>query len=409
MKKTEKISTGITIAIILGVYILSLIVFISSGTYQINPGTNNDRFFSMDDSYYVNHIYSIELDNTDRIVKHPLLIAFAHYATSVEHFFSGNLSIPSHYLLIVIGQLLVSFLGFLFLFKLLRENYKLPAIKVNLLVTIYALSSAVLIYTFIVESYILSGTILIASLWCALNNKPKSLIILGILAGGVTITNFAIWVVIAFFINKTLINRIKLMLISGISLAGIILVLPIRGVFFPHFFKVFIGSPENFSDHYALLSAAKRGFYAIFGSTYFYTDTVNQSPFGQLQGKAISFVPSSNLLVIAAMCIWVAGIFAASIKGIKLKDKLLLAPLAILVFNVLLHVGIQYGLKEAFLYSLHHSFAQILIIGYLTKNTTSPTGKKVVLGLTGVYLLIMIGANISGSVQLVDYIKSLNL
>lgn len=409
MKKAEKISTGITIAIILGVYILSLIVFINSGAYQINPGTNNDRFFSMDDSYYVNHIYSIELDNTDRIVKHPLLIAFAHYATSIEHVFFGDLSVPSHYLIIVLGQLLVSFLGLLFLFKLLMENLKLPIIKVNLLVIIYALSSAVLLYTFIAESYILSGTILIASLWCALNNKPKSLIILGILAGGITITNFAIWVIIAFFINKSFINRIKLMLISGAGLAGVILLLPIRGVFFPHFFKVFIGSPENFSDHYALLSAAKRGFYSIFGSAYFYLDTVNQSPFGQLQGKAISFVPSANILIIAAMCIWIAGIAAASVKGIKLKDKLLLAPLAILIFNILLHVGIQYGLKEAFLYSLHHSFAQILIIGYLIKNTTSPMGKKVVFGLTCVYLLIMIGVNISGGVQLVDYIKSLNM
>lgn len=405
LKKSEKISIIFTIVLILAVYICGLYVFQSNGTYNITPKTNNDRFFSMDDSYYVNHFYSLELDNTGRIVKHPLLSAFAHYVTQLQHVTFGDISISSHYLLIVLGQIIICFIGLVFLFRILKEHYQLPVNIANLLITLYAFSSATLIYTFIAESYIFSGTILIISYWCVLNNKYKSLIVLGILAGGVTITNFAIWAIIIMFLNKTFLNKIKLILISGIGLLGVICLLPIRQVFYSEFFKVFIGSPQNYSNHYSLLKVLKMGFYSIFGSTYFYIDTVNQSPFGQYKGNAISFIPSSNFLIAVVMCVWILGIIIASVKGIQAKDKLLIAPMLVLIFNIVLHVGVQYGLNEAFLYSLHHSFAQILIIAYLMKNTTTPVLKKVVYSLTGLYLVIMVVVNVFGGIELIKYIQ----
>jgi len=405
LKKSEKISIIFTIVLILTVYICGLYVFQSDGTYNITSNTNNDRFFSMDDSYYVNHFYSLILDNTGRIVKHPLLSAFAHYATQLQHITLGEISISSHYLLIVLGQIIICLIGLVFLFRILKEHYHLPTNITNLLVTLYAFSSATMIYTFIAESYIFSGTILIISYWCVLNDKSKSLIVLGILAGGVTITNFTIWAIIIMFLNRTFLNKIKLILISGLGLLGVICLLPIRQVFYSEFFKVFIGSPQNYSNHFSLFKALKMGFYSIFGSTYFYIDTVKQSPFGQYKGNAISFIPSSNLLISIIMCVWILGIIIACIRGIQSKDKLLIAPMLVLIFNIALHVGVQYGLNEAFLYSLHHSFAQILIVAYLMKYTSAPALKKVVYSLTGLYLVIMVGVNVFGGIELIKYIN----
>ena len=404
---TNRLPIMITFVVIILAYIFCFAGFITEGVYDITPSTNNDRFFSMDDSYYVNKIYSTKLDDTGRIVKHPLLIAGAHYATQAEHLILGDISIKNHYIIIVIFQILISFLGIYYLYKILDKKYHLSNLAISILLLIYALSCSNLLYTFIVESYILSGTILILSYWCLLEKKFKSLFVLGILAGGVTITNFALWALMVLFLNDTLRTKLKVIVSSGVGLLITIAVLPIRGVFFTNVFKVFISSPQNYADKFDLLTAGKMGYYSLFGSTYMFIDTVNKSPFGEYAGKAISFVASAPTWMFAAMCVWVAGLIAAIIIGCYNKDKLLLIPMAVLMFSLVLHVLIQYGLKESFLYSLHHSFAQILIIGYLFKGFSGKLGRRILYGLGFAYLAVMVYANVLGGVTLIEYVSRL--
>lgn len=47
------------------------------------------------------------------------------------------------------------------------------------------------------------------------------------------------------------------------------------------------------------------------------------------------------------------------------RNKLIYGPAAVLSANLAIHVFRQYGLKEGFLYSLHHQFAQLLIFAGL--------------------------------------------
>ena len=79
------------------------------------------------------------------------------------------------------------------------------------------------------------------------------------------------------------------------------------------------------------------------------------------------------------------------------------APLAVLALNLVLHGLIQYGLKEAFLYSLHHYPAQLLIAGLLFRGT-GERRKRTAAALLGVYGLCLIVWNIPSYVNLTRFL-----
>ena len=85
------------------------------------------------------------------------------------------------------------------------------------------------------------------------------------------------------------------------------------------------------------------------------------------------------------------------------RDRLLCAPLAVLALNLVLHGLIQYGLKEAFLYSLHHYPAQLLIAGLLFRGT-GERRKRTAAALLGVYGLCLIVWNIPSYVNLTRFL-----
>ena len=145
-------------------------------------------------------------------------------------------------------------------------------------------------------------------------------------------------------------------------------------------------------------------FFIFFGSTFFFVDTQNATPFGDYPGDALSFLPSAPPLIVAAMAFWCAVLIAAVIKG--RRDPLLLAPLGVLIFNLLLHGALQYGLKEGFLYSLHHLSAQLLIAALLLRPKEQPAGTwdKIPPIALSVFLLCEILLNLPGYFQLVHYI-----
>ena len=388
----------IVVAVFLFIYGFYFAILQSQGLYDINEYTQNDRFFSMDDSYYINHFYSTEIDNTGRIVKHPLLVAFGHYFTRLERSILGNISIEHHYMLVVALQIMVQVIALAYLYKTLTVHYKLKDYHAVLLTAIYGLSCASLIFTLIAESYIFSGALLILSHWFILQKKPVAAVIAGLLLGGVTITNIFIWVLLVLFYDAKLYKRALMAAAGGLGLLGAIFILPIRSVFFAQCLAVFQSSPANYSDQFTLLEALKRGFYALFGSTYFYIDTVNASPFGKFQGTAVSFIPSASVLITILALIWLILLVYSII--INRKNPLIRAPLMVLLFNLALHVIKQYGLKEASLYSLHHSFAQILIIACLFSLSSKPRLTKTVSLFLVFYLLMMIIFNGQGILEM---------
>ncbi len=375
MPKKEKRGLFTFLALFFMLYMVCFYAVQQGGTYAITSTTHNDRFFSMDDAYYVQNFYSVKWEDTGRVVKHPLFVAFAHYAAVAESMILGEVSVELHYLFVIMGQVLAQTVSLFFLFKILYDHYRLNFLKSALLTGLYGLSCSSLLFMLVAESYAYSGLVLILAWWCILNKKPTGTVITGILAGGITITNFFIWALMALFygldfslkdgpaakrklLNLFIKNSLRIGA-AGVGLLVTIALLPLRQAFFGQL-QVFRSSPANYRDAFPLFEAVKNVFYTLFGSPLQYIDTVNQTPFGAYPGTAVSFVPSAGLVQSAFIAIWIALLAIGAFYGFK-KGRLAWAPLAVLAFNLGLHGFIQYGLKEGFLYSLHHLFAQILL------------------------------------------------
>ena len=323
-------------------------------------GAHNDRLFSADDVYYSTHFFSSVMDSSPRIIKHPLLIVLGCIFTRVEDLIFGGLYIKSHYALIVLMQMCMSVLSSIYLERILRCQYGLSERRSLLLCGIYALAFSTLFYTFVAENYIVSSLLLIMSYYYARRGSAPVTAVLGVLTAGVTITNAIIWAIIvwlSFAGSKK--RRLVVLAISGAAFCLVTAISPVGRIFFSQIISGGLNSAESYSDHFGFFEVLRRVFFIFFGSTVFYIRTVSQSPFGDFPGDALSFLPSAPALIVILALLWLALILWSAVY--HRKNRLLWAPLGVLGFNLLLHGVIQYGLKEGFLYSLHHLSAQILI------------------------------------------------
>lgn len=361
--KFAKENLPIIIFVVLCLVFYTSLLFLfdhTANVYDLDQHTNNDRFFSLDDVYYAKEIYSLTLENTARIVKHPLFMVFGNIFMRCEKFFFRETDLRTHYILIIFLQILVQLTAVFYLYGILNEFYKLEKKYIFLILCIYSFSTSAILFTLIAESYIFSGTFLIMSYYYLLKKNLPASVILGVVVAGITITNLAIWLIMAVLLLDGIKRKVLTAAFTLVLFVLLVTFLPVGKTFFENFFHVFQNSPKNFSDAFDRYEACIRIIYAIFGTTVFYVNTVNLSPFGEYPGKAISFIPSSNIFTLFFIAVWIGMVLFPVFRAHS--RRLLLAPLAILTYNILLHGVKQYGLKEAFLYSLHHFFAQLLIV-----------------------------------------------
>ena len=359
-------------------------------------GGHNDRFFSADDLYYVTKIYGLPMDTSPQIIKHPLLAGFGALFTFAERALLGEVSQVLHYELIVMAQLLAALASVFYLYRIFKERYKLPLAGSLILCSIYGFAVSTLFYTFIAESYIWSSLILIMTYYYAGKEKTGATIVLGALAAGVTITNAVLWAIIVGASGR---NRKKVLLTwvgGGLLFCAVVAVLPIGRLFFTNILTGGMNSAQNYSDHYSIPEMLKRTFFSFFGSTVFYIDTAHASPFGDFPGDALSFLPSANPAIVLLGLVWMGLLICAVI--LFRRDRRLWPPLAVLGCNLALHGLVQYGLKESFLYSLHHLSAQILIAGLLLVPERKGRRKeqKILLLILAVYFVMEILLNLPG-------------
>ena len=397
-------------SVCLVVYTGLLLLLNGAGIYEIGEGTNNDRFFSMDDVYYITRIYSPDMDTSLRIVKHPLFIVFGNITARLFNALWENPGYPSTYILVIVLQIFLQLLALIYLYKILSEFYRPGNRVILILLAIYAFSVSSLAFTLIAESYIFSGAALIMSYYYLLKKNTAAAIILGIITAGITITNFAVWVIMAVLLTE---GRKRKLLIVSVTTSAFVLTItitPASLLFFNNFLTVMVSSPGNYSDSFDLYAVIVRCLYSFFGSTVFFIDTIKESPFGQFPGRAISFLPGSGGLIPALMLLW-AGLLIYS-AVLNLRNRLLYVPMAVLAFNLVLHGVLQYGLKEAFLYSLHHFFAQALIIAsvFLPDGKNALKVKKPASALLALLVFFFAGEillNAAGYMEFYAYISAL--
>lgn len=379
----------------------AVFVFLArSGLYRIE-NAHNDRLFSADDVYYVNNFFSTEMDTSLRIIKHPLLIVLGWLLTLTERGLLGAVSLQTHYMLIVGGQCLMTLGTIYVLDRILETQYRMETGCALLLCGIYAASFSVLFFCFVGESYALSALILALSFYLARRGNGPVTALLGALAAGTTVTNGVLWAAIVLLSGGSRKKRL-LTLATGTALFFVLVaVFPVRTVFFQRLISGGLNSARNYSDHFGVFQALRSVFFAFFGSTGFVLDTQMQSPFGDFVGDALSFVPSAPWAVTAAAL----GFFALLVWACVAhrRDRRLYAPLAVLALNLLLHGVLQYGLKEAFLYSLHHYPAQMLIAGLLLCGKKRE--KRIALPLLCAYGVCLLVMNVPGYVNLIRFLR----
>lgn len=366
MDKRKKKVSVIAFFTILAVLYLAVFIYLAFFTniYDISSA-HNDRFFSSDDIYFVTSFFSTAPEPSLRVIKHPLLCAFGWLFTNLEHIvFPGGLSLTHHYEAIVLFQMALSWLSSLFLFKTVTEHHGVEHNLALSATALYALAFSTVFYTFIAESFIFSSFALILTYYFARKGNYVVTALLGALCAGITITNSVVWALIVFFTYRDSIwKRLALLISGGAAFCLLVYITPFRETFFQNIISGGLRSAENYSDSFPIAELVPRVFYVLFGSTLFYLDTFNASPFGEFQGDSLSFAPSAPYYVTIACIIWLALIVTAIV--LSAKSRLSWAPIAVILFNLVLHGVIQYGLKEGFLYSLHHLSGEILLVSML--------------------------------------------
>lgn len=206
-------------------YVFLGLWFTHSSYYNVAPDTNNDRLFSMDDAYYILNIYSTDMDNSLRIVKHPLFTVYAHWFTKSEQLVFGEISVTHHYWLVLASQIITAVLSIYYLYLSFVEHFKLSSKQALLLIMIYGFSISVLLQTMVAESYIFSSLFLIMTFYYSQHKKVLPVIVLGILTAGTTLTNGLLWALLAIFSKFKAADIIKIGITTVLSFLATALIL----------------------------------------------------------------------------------------------------------------------------------------------------------------------------------------
>lgn len=380
----------------------AIFAFLCRTPFYDVTGAHNDRLFSADDVYCATEFYSAQMDDSARIIKHPLFIVYGSLFTRAEEAVFGTISVKSHYQVIVASQMVISLLSTLYLERILRKQYGLKERRVLLLCGVYALAFSTLFYTFVAETYILSALLLLMTFYYAGEKNDPVTVLLGVCTAGVTITNAVLWAIIVFLAHRgSWKRRICLLVLGGAGFCVVTALLPVGDFFFASIISGGLSSAESFRDHFGPLELLVRIFFVFFGSTAFFLHTALETPFGDYPGDALSFLPSASWPIVVLALGWVCLLVWGVVRG--RKSPLLWAPLGVLVCNLLLHGVIQYGLKEGFLYSLHHLPAQILLASLALRAPESRDSRWAE-GFVWCYGAGLVLCNIPGYLQLVQFI-----
>ena len=394
------------------IYILFLFIVLFTTAQVIKTKTNFyseeltfrwDTVLSYDDIYHARRIYS-ENPDYDKIpatiVKHPFISALGQLVAKIENTFFDNTQKTDHYFHIVIFQILINIIGIFYLYKILKEQFKIKEKWRFLVLTIYELATVTLLGTLILDSFIISATLLIMSYYYLLKQKLVISSVLGIMVAGLCITNSIAFAIMAIFLlkRKRDIVKVGISCILGFLIVG--LFLPYRDYLFNNFFseaqnqaELFAKNPESMQIY------LKRIFYYLCASPIFFINTMHTRPNGL---DYVTFDLSAGILIIIATILFFVFIIYNVIKNIK--DRNMLATLGLFVYNMILHAVVKFGLYEGTIYGLHILFAEILMFafGFKIKNKII---RRVFICFSILLLLVQIRYNLNGMLNLLLLFK----
>lgn len=390
----------------LGIYIVLVFIILFSTAKVIKTKTNFykddlkfrwDNILSYDDIFYARSIYTEkqEYEKTiSTIAKHPFIREFGHCFAFVENNIFKTMNSTDHYFHIVVFQIFVNLLGIVYLYKILREKFKLKNKHIFLLLTIYEIATVSLLGTWIVETFLLSGTLLIMSYYYLSREKVIPSIILGILLTGITVTNCIAFALMTIFLVK---DKKKILKIGVSCIFGVIilcLLLPYRDILFKNFGKMVNDNVNRFAKEQTGITYIKMVFYNLLASPIFFIKQIH------IQIKGLDFVTfdlASGKIIAITTVIFFIFIIYNIIKNIK--DRKLLAALAVFIYNMILHAVVKFGLYEGTIYGLHFLFAEILMFAFGFKIENKKV-RSIFIAFAIFMLLVQLRYNIKGMLDI---------
>ena len=364
-----------------------------------------DTVLSYDDIYHARSVYSESKnyeDTVGTIVKHPFISGFGTIVAKIENVFFNNTNPTDHYFHIVVFQIFLNVIGIFYLYKILNEQYKIENKWCFLILTIYELATVTLLGTFIIDSFILSGTLLIMSYYYLSKQKLIVSTFLGIMTTGICITNSIAFAIMAICLLKNKKDILKVGIGCVIGFLGVTILLPYRNYLFNNFLSEVQFQAEGFAaQEKNPVLFLKRTFYYILVSPLFFLN-INHEFFYNII-DIVKFDLSANVPIIIATVLYFIFIIFNIIKNIK--DRKMLAAFGVFIYNMFIHVIMKFGLHEGTIYGLHFLFAEILMFsfGFKIKNKIF---RKIFIICAIFVLFVEIRYNIEGILKLLLLFKN---
>ena len=361
------------------------------------------NILSYDDLLYSRDIYTVDQPYEEKVMHlsiHPFFDFMAQGVATIENLFFSNNNATDHYYHIVVFQILVNLLGVFYLYKILREELGLKEKWCFLTITIYEIATVTLLGTLIIESFLISGSLLILSYYYLSKQKIVISTILGILVSGMCITNSLAFAIMAIFLlrNKKDIIKVGISCIIGGIL--VFMILPYRDYIFNNFFTSVKTQAETYSLDHSFGTYIKMIFYNLGSAPIFFLNQIHTQPKGL---DYLVFDLSASTKIIVLTIIFFICIIYNVIKNIK--DRNMLAAFGVFMYNMFIHVIMKFGLHEGTIYGLHFLFAEILMFafGFKIKNKVV---RRIFISFAIILLIAQIRYNLDGMLNLLLLFKN---
>lgn len=370
IKLLEENKNGILLSLVFfSIYFLFVSIF-NQPTFDVD-----DIFFDAD-AYLWRRRFATELvrDYYFRSVHPFVLIIIRPLVFIISIFINGNTHYAAFILNAFAGALCV-FLVWYFV-NHFTKNHIYPL----LIATLFGASTAQLVFSSIIETYIFLATVAILFIIFLLKDKPSFvLIITGLIAFGITVSNFGQAIIAHFFVKRNL----KKIVIYGLIVTVLIIPLTLLNNFIypdsqPYFWDLSSYSGE---DHNSFPPTFQRANYLgrvmvlhsivapeplilkeeiPFLKVWMFRASIKKDPMRIAQYET----PLGNILAYTWLGFTLLGGFLFLKNFLKQDNRFSLTFILILLFNFSLHL--QYG-KDVFLYSVNWTYALILFLSLAWK------------------------------------------
>lgn len=357
--------------------------------------TYSDIYFSYDNM----SIYHLGYQNMTghpliRRITYPLLYWTNYLATEF-----GNYKIKT-ILFCLSSNLLIS-LSVVYIFRYLKQIIKLKGYPLYAITLFYIFSATNLILSFTFESFSLSLFALCFTIYyysyCIDQNKQVTFLTnfsLATLLGGITITNLAKGVIPMFFTKE----KFKISFLKS-TIIGIIWLFILLWVNYKY--QIVDNMGERLNDFTGLSdSFIKHAFGLFWGGAILFPRIIYSMKYSADMniGNIIpDYYDAWQYVFVGIIAILVLGSIA-----LNYKNKLVQILCAWFAIDIIIHIGIKYGLEEPFMYGAHWIFIVPILIGWLLNSIKSEKHSKLFMVFFSVILLTLI---VNNMIELVRFIN----